>query len=41
MEIYKATGDASYIKKLINNGRWTPIDELPADMRPLPKGKLI
>ncbi|OCG38894.1 hypothetical protein A9G29_10125 [Gilliamella sp. Fer2-1] len=39
MEIYKATGDASYIRKLIKNGRWTPIDKPPVDMRPLPKRK--
>ncbi|MCO6538489.1 MAG: hypothetical protein J6567_11120, partial [Gilliamella sp.] len=39
MEIYKETGDASYIRKLIKNGRWTPIDKPPVDMRPLPKRK--
>jgi DNA-directed RNA polymerase beta' subunit len=37
MEIYKETGNASYVKKLLSNGKWTEIKKPPIDARPLPK----
>ena len=37
MEIYKKTGDASYINKLLSNGKWTETQKPPIDAKPLPK----
>lgn len=38
-EIYKETGDASNVKKLIENGRWTKTEYPPVDGRKFPKRK--
>lgn len=37
MEIYKKTGDTSYVNKLLLNGKWTEIRKPPVDSKPLPK----
>lgn len=37
LEIYKKTGDASYINKLLSNGKWTETQKPPIDAKPLPK----
>lgn len=37
MEIYKKTGDAYYINKLLSNGKWTETQKPPIDAKPLPK----
>jgi filamentous hemagglutinin len=36
IEIYKKTGDASYIKELIKNGSWTKTESAPNNSRPMP-----
>ncbi|UTA62796.1 hypothetical protein J3U93_07940 [Proteus mirabilis] len=35
-EIYKETGDAKYINKLIENGSWTRTNSPPTDARAMP-----
>ncbi|MFB0773613.1 Rhs family protein, partial [Proteus cibi] len=35
-EIYKETGDAKYINKLIENGTWTRTNSPPTDARAMP-----
>lgn len=35
-DIYKSTGDRSYIDKLLENGKWDLIDKAPNNMKPLP-----
>ena len=38
-EIYKKTGDASYIEKLIQNGSWTQTKNAPAGASSMPTKK--
>ncbi|WP_459514581.1 VENN motif pre-toxin domain-containing protein, partial [Erwinia amylovora] len=38
-EIYKNTGDASYIEKLLQNGSWTQAKNAPAGAKPMPTRK--
>ena len=38
-EIYKTTGDATYIHKLLENGKWDKTNKVPVDARPLPTRK--
>ncbi|CDL81248.1 hypothetical protein [Xenorhabdus szentirmaii] len=35
-EIYKETGDATYIHKLIEHGRWDKVNSPTVDVRPMP-----
>jgi len=35
-EIYKTTGDKSYIEKLLQNGSWTQTKNAPAGSKPMP-----
>jgi len=36
VEVFKKTGNAGPITKLLQNGRWTSVVEAPAGARPLP-----
>ena len=38
-EIYKKTGDRSYIEKLLQNGSWTQTKNAPAGAKPMPTRK--
>ncbi|WP_133052293.1 DUF6862 domain-containing protein [Gilliamella apis] len=38
-EIYKTTGDATYIHKLLENGKWDKTNKVPVDALPLPTRK--
>ncbi|MHA7844766.1 hemagglutinin repeat-containing protein [Serratia sp. D1N4] len=38
-EIYKTTGDKSYIEKLLQNGSWTQTKNAPAGAKPMPSRK--
>ena len=38
-EIYKTTGDATYIHKLLENGKWDKTNKVPVDAHPLPTRK--
>lgn len=38
-EIYKNTGDASYIEKLLQNGSWDQTKKAPAGAKPMPSRK--
>lgn len=38
-ELYTSTGNGSYIKGLLSNGRWTLTDKPPIDTKPLPSRK--
>ncbi|MCE9980738.1 Rhs family protein, partial [Leclercia adecarboxylata] len=35
-EIYKKTGDNSYVEKLLQNGSWTQTKNAPAGAKPMP-----
>lgn len=36
LEIYKETGDPTFVNKLIENGRWDPINTAPSNSVPMP-----
>jgi filamentous hemagglutinin len=38
-EIYKKTGDKSYIDKLLQNGSWTQTKNAPVGAKPMPTRK--
>lgn len=35
LEIYKKTGDSNFVNKLIENGRWDPINTAPSNSVPM------
>lgn len=39
LELYKETGDATFVNSLLKNGVWTKTNTVPADARPMPKRK--
>ncbi|MBN3127176.1 DUF637 domain-containing protein [Pectobacterium brasiliense] len=39
LELYKETGDATFVNSLLKNGVWTKTNTVPADAKPMPKRK--